>query len=73
MPSFSPEDFDDKVDSLYQLVIVASRRANQISRPDGRPLVPIRSKKSTMVALQEIYEGKVKCGTAPDEQAGLFE
>lgn len=60
MSKISVEQFDDKIDSLYRLVILAARRASQISRPDTRPLVPVRSKKSTMVALEEVLEGKVK-------------
>ncbi|HOE66172.1 MAG TPA: DNA-directed RNA polymerase subunit omega [Candidatus Hydrogenedentes bacterium] len=59
MATFSPEDFEGKIDSLYRLVIVGSRRAAQISKPEARPLVPIRSKKPTMVALEEILRGKV--------------
>ena len=62
MKTFSMEDFEGKIDSLYRLVIVASRRAKQISRPDARPLISTGStgvKKPTMVALEEILQGKV--------------
>jgi len=59
MATFSPEDFEPKIDSLYRLVIVAGRRAAQLSKPEARPLVPVRSKKPTMVALEEILQGKV--------------
>jgi DNA-directed RNA polymerase omega subunit len=57
--AFSPADYRDKVDSLYRLVIICSRRASQISKPENRPLVPVKSKKATMVALDEVREGKV--------------
>jgi len=59
MNRISVEQFDDKIDSLYRLVILAARRAAQISKPDTRPLVPVRSKKPTIVALEEILQGKV--------------
>ncbi|MBN2308037.1 MAG: DNA-directed RNA polymerase subunit omega [Candidatus Hydrogenedentes bacterium] len=59
MSEISVEKFRDKFDSLYRLVIVASRRATQVAKPDSRPLVPVRSKKATIVALEEILQGKV--------------
>lgn len=63
MPSKYPvsvEDFEDKIDSLYRLVIVAAHRSRQLSRPDARALVPVHSRKPTMVALEEILQDKVK-------------
>jgi len=59
MKLYSLEDFGDKVDSLYRLVIIAARRATQISKPETRALVATSSKKSTVVALDEVYENKV--------------
>lgn len=59
MSSISPEDFKGKIDSMYRLVIVASRRAVQVAKPETRALVPVRSKKSTITALEEIINGKV--------------
>ncbi|MCP4639679.1 MAG: DNA-directed RNA polymerase subunit omega [bacterium] len=59
MNPISVQQFDGVVDSLYRLVIVASRRAAQVAKPEARPLVPVRSKKSTLVALEEVLEGKV--------------
>ncbi len=70
MSKISVEQFDDKIDSLYRLVILAARRASQISKPDSRPLVPVRSKKPTIVALEEVLQGKVKArigGTDEEE------
>lgn len=60
MSNISVEQFDDKIDSLYRLVILAAKRATQISKPDSRPLVPVRSRKPTLVALEEVLSGKVK-------------
>lgn len=66
---FNVEGFKGKIDSMYRLVIVASRRANQVARPDSRPLVPVRSKKPTILALEEILQGKVgyRCGNQDEE------
>ncbi|GMW01438.1 MAG: hypothetical protein AMXMBFR84_25750 [Candidatus Hydrogenedentota bacterium] len=69
----SIEDFNDKIDSLYRLVILASRRAAQISKPDTRPLVPTKSRKPTMIALQEVLEGKVKVRRGDIEEEAFLE
>ncbi len=60
MSDISIEQFDTKCESLYQLVIAAAHRAAQISKPDSRPLVPVHSRKPTIIALEEILQGKVK-------------
>ena len=67
MSKISVEEFDDKVDSLYRLVILAGRRATQVAKPEVRPLVPVRSKKSTITALEEILKGKVGYTTTTGE------
>jgi len=70
MMKFSTEDFlkRDDIDSLYRLVIAAARRANQVAKPESRPLMSAaRIKKPTMIALEEILEGKVKI-VANDEE-----
>lgn len=70
---FSIEDFVPKVDSLYRLVIVAGRRANALSKPDTRSLVPVRSKKPTVTALEEILQGKVTYRTGADREEEFAE
>ena len=67
MSKLSPEDFEGKIDSMYRLVILAARRATQVEKPETRALVPVRSKKSTMTALEEIAQGKVSYRTDADE------
>ena len=57
--TLSIDDFRDRCDSLYELVIAAARRAAQLSKPEVRPLVSAGSKKPTIVALEEILQGKV--------------
>lgn len=66
MPDISIEQFEDKCDSLYRLVIAAARRATQIAKPETRPLVPTHSKKPTIIALEEVLEGKVECKAGPE-------
>ncbi len=73
MERFSIEDFSGKIDSLYRLVIVASRRAQQLSKPDTRSLVPVRSKKPTLTALEEILNDKVKSRTSKEDEEEFSE
>jgi DNA-directed RNA polymerase omega subunit len=62
------QDLKDKADSLYRLVIVAARRANQLTKAEAHTLGGSRSKKSTMVALQEIVDGKLGYVTGKDDE-----
>lgn len=68
MQNYSVEDFKDKTDSLYRLVIVAARRAGQVGRSESRPLVSVRSRKPTIIALEEIMEGKVSYTTGDSDE-----
>ncbi len=47
------------VNSRYSIVIAASKRARQIIAGD-EPMVQGNEKKPLSVAVQELYEGKVK-------------
>ena len=58
MDHYSLEDFPE-IDSLYRLVNIAARRANQVNLAESRALVPTESQKPTIIALQEILEGKI--------------
>lgn len=58
MRHYTLEDFEG-MDSLYRLVYIAAKRVNQVSKPEGRALVPIDSRKPTIVALEEVRTGKV--------------
>ena len=73
MADISIEDFDGKVDSLYRLVIAAAHRAGQVSKPESRPLVTSHSKKPTMIALEEIAEGKVTFRTGASDEEEYIE
>ena len=74
MPSpFFVDDFAEKVDSLYRLVIVAARRANQI-KTEAHGFVGItRNRKPTITALEEILDGKVGFTTHEDEEENYLE
>ncbi|HIJ74698.1 MAG TPA: DNA-directed RNA polymerase subunit omega [Candidatus Hydrogenedentes bacterium] len=73
MKRISIEQFDDRVDSLYRLVIIAAQRARQVNKPETRPLVPTRSQKPTMIALDEILEGKVTYRTGESDEEDFFD
>lgn len=62
MNHLSIEDFKyegETIDSLYRLVNLAAKRANQLNRPDSRVLVSPHSRKPVMMALEEVLDGKV--------------
>ncbi|MBI2423169.1 MAG: DNA-directed RNA polymerase subunit omega [Candidatus Hydrogenedentes bacterium] len=72
--SFSVDDFKGKFDSLYRLVIVASRRANQITKNESHGFGAVTSgTKPTMIALQEILDDKVGYFTGRDEEEAYLE
>ncbi len=61
MPTpFSVDEFANKTDSLYRLVIVAARRANQISKNESHGFGAVTAgRKPTVAALEEILADKV--------------
>ena len=67
MKHYTLEDFPG-MDSLYRLVNIGAKRANQISKPETRALVRADSTKPTIVALEEILSGKVTYRTGESEE-----
>jgi DNA-directed RNA polymerase subunit omega len=59
MARITVEDCLEHVDNRFQLVMVASKRARQISVYKKPPLVVEDSDKATVIALREIAEGLV--------------
>ena len=49
----------DKVDSRFELILLASGRARQLSTTSREPLVEWEDDKPTIVALREIEEGLI--------------
>lgn len=58
MARLTVEDCLDNVDNRFQLVLVAAKRARQISM-GGEAMVSIDNDKPTVLALREISEGLV--------------
>ena len=65
MARITVEDCLQKIDSQYDLVMLAKERTSQLNA--GEPLlVPQENDKNTVVALREIAEGKVSVKTLED-------
>jgi len=71
MGQTSFEDALAEVDTVYRLVILAAKRAKQLDN-GSPPLVKTDSKKSTLIALEEIAGGKVKYDIIEEEEEGLL-
>ena len=83
MARITVEDCIEKVTNRFELVLLATKRARQITR-GSTPLVEIENDKPTVIALREIAAGKIDAaslneiveenleedGTEPIEAAG---
>lgn len=49
---------DDPEQSTYRFIIVAAKRARQL-QSGARPFLPTTSKKSTVIAIEEVRRGLV--------------
>jgi len=65
MARITVEDCLKKIDSQYDLVLLAKERTSQLNAGD-QSLVPLDNDKNTVVALREIAEGKVSVKTLED-------
>ncbi len=59
MARVTVEDCLDKVDNRFQLVLLGSKRARQLSRHPDDAKIPWNNDKPTVVALREIAEGLI--------------
>lgn len=66
MARITVEDCLDKVESRFQLVLVAAKRARQVEL-GKEPLVPWENDKPTVIALREIALNKVHPRALLDE------
>ena len=65
MARITVEDCLEKIDSQYDLVLLAKERTSQLNA--GEPsLVPRDNDKNTVIALREIGEGKISIKTLED-------
>ena len=65
MARITVEDCLKKIDSQYDLVLLAKERALQLNAGD-KALVPENNDKNTVIALREIGEGKISLKTIED-------
>ncbi len=65
MARITVEDCLEKIDSQYDLVMLAKERTTQLNAGDTA-LVPEENDKNTVIALREIGEGKVSIKTLED-------
>ena len=59
MARVTVEDCLEKVANRFELVILATKRARQLSITAAEPLVPVENDKPTVLALREIAEGLI--------------
>ena len=65
MARITVEDCLKKVNSQYDLVLLAKERTAQLNAGD-KSLVPLDNDKNTVIALREIGEGKISIKTVED-------
>ena len=65
MARITVEDCLSKIDSQYDLVLLAKERTSQLNAGD-KPLVPEDNDKSTVISLREIGKGKISIKTLED-------
>jgi len=66
MARLTVEDCLDNVDNRFELVLVASKRARQLSM-GAEPLVELENDKPTVLALREIAENKINKAVLEEE------
>ena len=65
MARITVEDCLEKIDSQYDLVLLAKERTAQLNSGE-KPLVPEDNDKNTVISLREIGEGKISIKTIED-------
>tara|TARA_B100001123_G_scaffold431736_1_gene553613 strand:- start:103 stop:549 length:447 start_codon:yes stop_codon:yes gene_type:complete len=65
MARITVEDCLEKIDSQYDLVLLAKERTSQLNAGDA-PLVSEDNDKNTVISLREIAEGKISIKTLED-------
>ena len=71
MARITVEDCLEKIDSQYDLVLLAKERTAQLNAGD-QALVPQDNDKNTVISLREIGEGKVTIKTLEDAAINKF-
>ena len=65
MARITVEDCLEKIDSQYDLVLLAKERTSQLNSGE-KPLVSEKNDKNTVIALREIGDGKISIKTVED-------
>tara|TARA_Y100000590_G_C15198999_1_gene817935 strand:+ start:70 stop:540 length:471 start_codon:yes stop_codon:yes gene_type:complete len=65
MARITVEDCLSKIDSQYDLVLLAKERTTQLNSGE-KSLVPVNRDKNTVISLREIGEGKISIKTIED-------
>ena len=65
MARITVEDCLEKIDSQYDLVLLAKERTTQLNAGE-KPLVPEDNDKNTVISLREIGEGKISLKAVED-------
>ena len=69
MPGVPTQELLKQCPSIYKLVVIAARRAKELS--EGAPkLVEMDTKKVTTIALEEIRQGKIQIQLEEPEKNG---
>ena len=71
MARITVEDCLEKIDSQYDLVLLAKERTSQLNA-GNQHLVPKDNDKNTVIALREIGEGKISIKTLEDSAINKF-
>ncbi|TKB51795.1 DNA-directed RNA polymerase subunit omega [Ferrimonas aestuarii] len=68
MARVTVEDAVDKIGNRFDLILVASRRARQLSVNGKEPLVEEQNDKPTVIALREIEQGLIDAKTLDEQE-----
>jgi DNA-directed RNA polymerase subunit omega len=68
MARITVEDCLDNVENRFELVLVAAKRARDITRKGLEPLVPTNNDKPSVIALREIAAGLIDARVLDDVQ-----
>ena len=72
MARITVEDCSDKIPNMFQLVLVAAKRARQLAN-GAEPMVEWENDKPTVVALREIAEGYITPSILEDQEQAVEE
>ena len=71
MARITVEDCLEKIESQYDLVLLAKERTSQLNAGD-QPLVTANNDKNTVISLREIGEGKISIKTLEESAINKF-